>query len=118
MNEKEKLEKGVEERNAMIVSADLVIERDVLTVLLSLDYGDNTSQCFGGFALAPAENSREAGYFLWRIMNVVGVAKWSELAGKNVRVLYEQEKVHAIGHIIKDDWFYVSIPKMGASKSQ
>ncbi len=33
------------------------------------------------------------------------MSEWSKLAGKTVRAKREHSKVHAIGHIVKDDWF-------------
>jgi hypothetical protein len=97
--------------NAIITSAVLDIsERGFLDCWIHLDYG-GTGQGFGGFALyLPKSYTHHkiesvAGHFIYRVMTVAGVGKWSELAGKTVRVQCEHSKVHAIGHIVNEDWF-------------
>jgi len=75
-----------------------------------LDFG-GSGQGFGGYALylpkswAHHGGPNYAGHFIWRVMEVAGVARWDQLKGKTVRVKREHSKVHEIGHIIKDDWF-------------
>lgn len=104
------------ERNAVIESADLVFERDALTPSISFDYGGAGQQCLGAFVLmvsldSPHRDSTErgpnyAGLLIDRIMRVAGVERWQDLPGRPVRVLQEHSEIHAVGHIIKDTWFY------------
>jgi hypothetical protein len=59
----------------------------------------------GGYALysSPKDPANACGYFLRRVMDVVGVESWNDLPGKYIRVNISKD---AIGNIIKDDWFY------------
>jgi hypothetical protein len=82
-----------------------------LSAWLDLDYG-GSGQAFGGYALYlpkdfvnNADQRNYAGHFIWRVMEVAGVSEWGKLPGKTIRVKAEHSKVHAIGHIVKDDWF-------------
>lgn len=102
----------MEIRNAKIEEVSLGYEvHGILTCYLFLDYG-SSSQSFGGYALDIWH--KEAGErfgtaygmeFVRSILDVVGVEKWEDLKGKNIRVKSESRKIHAIGHIIKDKWF-------------
>lgn len=101
----------IEVTNAIIVGAEITSDdHGLLSAWIYLDYG-GTSQGFGGYALyGDAAHWKEpafqyAGHFIWRCLQVAGVTEWSRLKGKTVRVRREHSKVHAIGHIIKDDWF-------------
>lgn len=104
---------AIEITNAVIKEAVLTIEdHDLLTAWLMLDYGDSSAQGFGGWALAPSPTSKYwpgkanyAGVFVRRVLDVVGVRQWDQLKGKTIRAKREHNKVHAIGNIIKDDWF-------------
>lgn len=99
-------------KNAIIESAVIDTgDRGLLTAWLFLDYG-GSGQGFGGYALYLPKDYKHftntgdfAGHFLFRCMQIAGVEKWSDLKGKTVRVKCEHSKVHAIGHIVKDDWF-------------
>ncbi len=105
----------VKTSNAIIEAATISCgERGLLTAWLTLDYG-GAGQAFGGYALylpqsfSHHEDSKLGpnfgGHFIMRCMEVAGVEEWSKLPGKTVRVRHEWTKVHAIGHIVKDDWF-------------
>ena len=102
---------NLELTNAVITSAE--ISNDVhrlLTAWIYLKYGEG-SQVFGGDVLYLPKSfihhglESPAGHFIWRVMEIAEVSRWSELEGKTIRVKHNSNIVWEIGHIIKDDWF-------------
>lgn len=106
-------EKHVE--NAKITRADLsMADHGVLCFEIGL-VGQDWSCTFGGYVLGSgylgakefngwSPKSIEA---LMRIMDTVGVERWSQLEGKYVRAETEGwgSIIHKIGNIIEDKWF-------------
>lgn len=97
-------------RNAIIKSVSLNIERGILTGWIKLDYGDS-GQSFGGYVLHMQDNDENkknnnlyAGHFIMRCMQIGGVQIWEDLKGKTIRVIYDNHKIYAIGHIVINDW--------------
>jgi hypothetical protein len=104
---------AIEIRNAIIKSARITNDdHGLLSAWLDLDYG-GSGQGFGGYALylpksfthSNPAGPNYAGHFIWRVMEVAAVSNWDDVAGQTIRARCEHSKVHAIGHIVKDDWF-------------
>ena len=95
-------------KNAIIESVCITNDdHGILSIWVNLKF-DGCGQGFGGYALYLPNNLNQknyAGHFIWRVMEIAEVSEWSHLRGKIVRAKADYSKVHAIGHIIKDDWF-------------
>lgn len=97
-------------KNAVITDARFDTERG-LSAWLTLDYG-GSGQGFGGYLLyapegweAHEDSANYAGHFIYRVLQIAGVDDWSKLKGRTIRAKSSWGHVHAIGHIIKEDWF-------------
>lgn len=99
---------GIETKNAIITGSSLTTEdHGILSAWITLDYG-GSGQGFGGYVLYSPNKTSDAnyaGHFIWRVMEVAGVGKWSDLHGKTVRVRGDHAGIESIGHIVKDMWF-------------
>lgn len=100
-----------EVNNAIIRSADLTIDHGMLSGWLHLDYGGE-GQGFGGYVLFqpnfPDSPGNYGGLWIYRVLEIVGVEKWSQLPGKTLRVRGSCIHISAIGNIVKDVWFDVA----------
>jgi len=101
-----------EVENAIIKKAILKrCKNCFLEVALDLEF-DGYPQGFGhGLTLYLSEGARRhekksiAGHVIWKILEVGGVEKWSDLEGKIVRVKRENSAtVEAVGHAVYDKW--------------
>lgn len=101
--------------NAKITSADLSMEEHgCLTLWLILE-GQGWGCGFGGRVLGKGyvgakefEGSEKGIVEIMKIMDVVGVSKFSELKGKIVRAEIDKwwgGKIDKIGNVIEDKWF-------------
>lgn len=95
-------------RNALIENIRLVIEKERLNVIITFDYGYNLHQQVAIVMYTPGPNVMQdmnvCGYFLYRLMTVVGVSCSEHLEGKYVRVRTSDVSIDRIGHITEDRW--------------
>lgn len=100
------MSKDIEIKKATITGTMLGYEdHGLLSSMVYLKYGAG-AQGFGGYSLGDDVGGINfAGAYIGRLLKTVGVEKWEDLRGKNVRVKASHDKVHAIGHILEDRWF-------------
>jgi len=96
--------------NAQIESTMLGYEdHGILTISLTLDFGEGSVQGFGGYSLGSRNNSdgKALHRHLTEILKVVGVDTWEELQGQYIRVKKEgiDSRITAIGNLLEDKWF-------------
>lgn len=107
-------EKGYEIQNARITSADLDMrDHGCMTLGIGLK-GDGWGVTYGGYCLGHGylgakefDGSAKGMESIMRIMDVVGVERFSDLKGMYVRVATKGwgSTVKIIGNVIKDQWF-------------
>ena len=100
--------------NALITHADLsMADHGCFTLAITLK-GEGWGVVFGGYCLGHGylgakefDGSAKGIEEIMRIMDVVGVDKFSQLEGKYVRVIDEGwgSTIKKIGNIIEDKWF-------------
>ena len=102
----------IETKNAKITGTMLGIEdHGIMTFMLHLKYGGSSSQGAGGYGLDEYRKTLDKrvgtafGMELVKaILETVGVNTWEELPGKMIRVKADHQKVHAIAHVLDDNW--------------
>ena len=93
--------------NAIIESVSISnADHGILTMFLVCRHSGGV-QGFGGYQLyAPkSSNPDEAGLFIWRILETVGVSDVDSLENKVIRIDRDNIKIHAIGNAIENKWF-------------
>lgn len=103
-----------ETKNAIIESTILGTEdHGIMSCMIFLEYGDSGHQGFGGYSLdtwSKAHNKRIGTAwgleFIKRVLETLEVTSWEKLKGVSCRVIATNNKVEAIGHFIKDQWFH------------
>ncbi len=94
-------------KNAIIESVSLGFEgHGILSSNITLDYG-GSGQGFGGYAFG----GEYTDYWVRGVLEALEVEEWSKLKGTSIRVKIDGDgefdgRIIAIGHIIKDKWFY------------
>lgn len=94
----------MEIRNAIIESTSLGELGRGFSAFLNLKYGGSSGQGFGGFALGKDYTHK----FIQRVLETVGVEKWEDLPGQNIRVEREDGwngRILRIGNFLEEKWF-------------
>lgn len=105
--------KGEEIQNAKISDTRLGYEdHGILTVSLTTE-SDPFTQGFGGYALDSYRKDKEERVgteygmqFVISIMRTLEVENWEDVRGQLIRIDKSHNKIHGIGHLLKDKWFY------------
>lgn len=96
---------NMQERNALITKATLELERGFLSSWITVEWSGG-GQGFGGYVLDREDiPSKHCGIWIRGVLTAAGVESWEDLEGKVVRIRHTLDKIHAIGHPIKDCWF-------------
>jgi len=83
-------------------------DHGLLTMFLHLE-GEHIGIGFGGYQLFTPKSrvTDETGFFIWRVLEVVGVSDVSQLEGKIIRIEWNNtgQIIKRIGNALKDSWF-------------
>lgn len=98
--------------NGKITSADFSIaDHGLLDCSLGIK-SEGFHQGFGGYKLSgigdnliDPDDFNYAAIFIVRILEVVGVDKWSQLVGQPIRIDSDWSKIYRIGNFLEDKWF-------------
>jgi hypothetical protein len=94
-------------KNAIIEDVSLGFEcHGILSSYITVSYG-GSGQGFGGYAFGGDYTD----YWIRGVLKALDLEDWSKMKGTSVRVKVDGDgnfggKIVAIGHIIKDQWFY------------
>ena len=101
-------------KNAKITKADLSMEdHGVLTLSLAVE-GAGGGVCLGGYVLGKGylgaksfEGSAKGIEEIMRVMDTVGVERFSDLTGRYIRVEIGNlgNRIKKFGNIVEDKWF-------------
>ena len=99
-------------KNAKIKSVSIFYgDHGILTSFVDLDYG-GSGQGLGGYDLGanfdtkPEKATVHLGAWVGGILRTLEVDRWEKLPGVACRIKASHNKVEAIGHLLKDRWFY------------
>lgn len=103
---------NIERRNAIITGVMLGYEdHGIFTCMIGLDY-NGAGQSFGGYCLDKwsEKEKRRIGTaygldWIIQLLKTLDVSTMKKLEGIPVRVEASLDKVHRIGHFLKDQWF-------------
>lgn len=97
----------MEIKNATIINVNMSTDdHGGLVISVELNYG-GSGQSFGNmmtFNPKFPEND-VTGFFIYRLMQVVGVGRFENLRGQPVRVKAHHNHIEALGHFIENRWF-------------
>lgn len=119
------------EMNAVIQDVCMRLDRDVfLCGYVGMERQDGFHQSFGGYVLGGVPDAKAgrhneqpnlAAMWMVGVMRAAGVDDYSKAVGKAVRIRLDKEgfggSIEAIGHIIKDDRWFVPREAFDAASS-
>jgi len=97
---------GYEVLNAVIEENSLFFDDVGLAVELKLYFG-YTQYFYGHLIYMEDDKFNYVGLYISRILEISGVRNFAYLKNRAIRILWKfNEPIIAIGHIVRDDWFY------------